>query len=127
MGIVRVLIASATIWAVPFLVSMPFFGRDGELITSIWLFKGTMIVVLAGTAVAAFRWLYATWPEPSLSIGGFVLIGVATVAVQVLLDLPTVIRMQQMSAGRYILEVGIVYAILIVVSTVIGFASQQGV
>lgn len=119
MGIVRVLIASATIWAVPFLVSMPFFGRDGELITSIWL--------LAGTAVAAFRWLYATWPEPSLSIGGFVLIGVATVAVQVLLDLPTVIRMQQMSAGRYILEVGIVYAILIVVSTLIGFASQQGV
>lgn len=127
MGIVRVLLASAAIWAVPFLASMPFFGRDGELITSFWLFKGTMIIILAIVAVAAFRWLYAEWPAPGLSIGGFVLIGAATVAIQVLLDLPTIVRMQQMSTGRYLIEVGIVYTILIVISVVIGLASRQGV
>ena len=46
----RRLIAALLSWLVPFLIAVPFYGKNGNLLIDLWLFKSIMIVVATITA-----------------------------------------------------------------------------
>ena len=127
MNIVRVVAAAGISWLVPLVTAFTMYGRDGQLMVSYWLFKAAMIVVLVVTALVSFRWVYAGWIGPLPGLGVWFAIGLAAITINIGLDVPTVMRLQQTGLKQYAIEVGVVYLIFIVVSIVMGAGAAREV
>lgn len=109
---VRFLVVALLIWLIPFLVSLPFFNRDGQLMVNFWVFKGVMAVVLSGGAFLLFRWLMRSWaPAPRRTTA--VILGLGAVVVSIALDSLTVIPLTQMGLGEYLAQIVSLYTLII--------------
>lgn len=114
-NIPKFLLVAFLCWLVPFVVSLPFFGTDGQLLTNFWLFKALMVVVLSVTAFLSLRWFYrrsnvAASPSQALLIGeGILLINVA-------LDSVTILQFNPMPLLSYGSQIGLVYLLFMPIS-----------
>jgi len=54
----RRLIAALLTWLVPFLIAVPFYGKNGTLLIDLMLFKSIMIVVATITAAMLMFWFF---------------------------------------------------------------------
>ncbi len=117
--VIRFLVVACLIWLIPFLVSLPFFDRTGQLQTKFWLFKGVMALVLGSSAFVLFRWLISRWsPRPSLVT--LVLLGLGTVAINITLDAITIIPLTQIGLRDYVFQIGTLYLLIVGMSVIAG-------
>jgi glucan phosphoethanolaminetransferase (alkaline phosphatase superfamily) len=122
--VIRFLIVAFLIWLIPFLVSLPFFNRDGQLQTNFWLFKGVMGLVLSSSSFILFRWLAWRWsPRPRPVT--MALLGLAAAAISVALDAVTVIPLAQMGLSDYIVQIVSLYLLIIGMSVAAGMHQNE--
>lgn len=120
----RFLLLAILIWLIPFALSIPFFGADGQLAINFWLFKLIMFVVLTLTCFFLYRWFYKSALLPNRDWRILALIGVGVLIINVLLDSITVIPLGQMTAAEYVTQIGVVYLMMVASSIYVG-AQQQ--
>ena len=125
--VLRLVLISIGIWAVPFLISIPMHSNNGDLLVNYWLFKIIMVSTLTGTAVGLFRWFYFNSSSSELYVYWFILVGLVSLTIQLLLDSITVIPMGAMTWQLYIQEIGIIYLVLIPISIIVGKQVTKGV
>jgi hypothetical protein len=110
-------------WAIPFAVSFLFFDRNGELTIARELFKSIMVVVggASGAAllVTAFRKVV-----PSLALG--VALGFYWFAINIALDLATLVALMHMNAGLYVIDIGLRYLMLPIMAGAMGAVGGWG-
>lgn len=124
-SMVRFLVISLLIWLVPFVVSLPFFGREGKLSTPFWLFKANMLVVLSGTAWYLFRWFYRSSVMSQQPRTTFALLGFGTAAINVALDMVTIVPLMKMTAAQYATQVAPAYLLIVVASITAGLRQTR--
>jgi hypothetical protein len=109
-------------WLIPFLVSIPFFDRTGQLLISQPLFKSIMVVVggASGAAllVLAFRRIAAS-PASGFALGCYWL------AINVLLDLVALVLLMKMPLALYLYDIGLRYLLIPIISTSMGIVAAR--
>lgn len=110
-------------WVIPFVLSMFFYTREGQLTIDIFLFKTIMIVV--GAANGAF-WLvlYFKKIEQNFLVEGTT-IGCVWFVINVILDLLVLVPLSKMSIGTYFIQIGLRYLIIPIMSIAIGSVAQK--
>jgi len=97
-------------WLIPFVTSLFFFSKEGELTVDIFLFKSIMIVV--GSISAAFLIVsYFKIIITSYSKEG-IIIGLTWLGINILLDLLVLIPMTGISKADYFMQIGIRYLVI---------------
>jgi len=116
----RFLLVSFLIWLIPFVISFPFFDSEGQLIVNFWAFKAVMVGVLIVSTFYLFRWLYRSLVLPNRHWTAFALVGLGTLAINVGLDMVTVIPFTNMTPVQYVTQVASLYLCIIAISTYTG-------
>lgn len=114
-NIPKFLLVAFLCWLVPFVVSLPIFGPDGQLLINFWLFKALMVVVLSLTAFLSLRWFYrraSLTASPSQAL----LIGVGILFSNVALDSVTILQLNPLPLVSYGSQIGLVYLLFIPIS-----------
>jgi hypothetical protein len=110
-------------WLVPFLVSIPFYTREGKLVIDIFLFKSIMIVVGSITAaillVSYFKHVQVDYVKQGI------IVGVIWFALNILLDLIILLPMSGMSAADYFTQIGLRYLAIPTMSIAIGMVLRN--
>ncbi len=110
-------------WAVPFIVSFFFFNRQGELTVNEFLFKSIMIIVGSGVACVILVHYFKTVQENFIKAG--ITIGIIWLVINWLMDFVILIPISGMSFSEYIIEIGLRYLVIPIMSTSIGVALDQ--
>lgn len=118
------LLISFLIWVIPFVSSFPFFGRDGKLTVSFWVFKLVMIVVLTLCSFFLFRWFYMANPQMAAGIPSLLALGVVAALISILFDAFTVIPINKMPVQQYAAQVASFYLLIVIISWVTGIRTQ---
>lgn len=118
------LLISFLIWVIPFVSSFPFFGRDGKLIASFWVFKLTMVVVLTLSSLFLFQWFYTANPQAAVGIPNLLLLGLGAAMISILFDAFTVIPFNKMPVSQYAAQVASFYLLIVIISLVTGTRTQ---
>lgn len=104
-------------WLIPFAVSFPLFVRTGRLLISQPLFRWIMALVggASGAAllVMAFRRIVA-------SLASGLALGCCWLAINVVLDLATLVLLMEMPVDLYLYDVGLRYLLIPIISTSTG-------
>lgn len=114
------LLISFLIWAIPFVSSFPFFGRDGKLIVSFWVFKLVMALVLTLSSFFLFQWFYRVNPHAATGILSLILLGFGAALASIFLDAFTVIPFNNMPVLQYTTEVASFYLLIVIISLITG-------
>jgi hypothetical protein len=114
------LLVSFLIWLIPFLASFPFFGRNGKLTVNFWVFKTTMIIVLAATTYFLFQWFYVTNLISNESFSLLVWIGIGVAIISILFDIFTVIPFNKLTLANYVAQIAWLYIIIVIISVFVG-------
>lgn len=117
-------VVSFGVWLVPFVVSLPFFNREGQLITGFWLFKAIMALVLVSSALVLFRWFYRSTVR-NQNWATFVLFGFGAAAINIILDSFTIIPLTNTPPARYMVETASFYTAIVVASVYAGVRSLR--
>jgi hypothetical protein len=108
-------------WLVPFLASVPFFDRAGQLLISQPLFKSIMVVVggLVGVALlaVAFRRIAAS-PASGLALGLYWL------AINLVLDLIVLVALLKMPLVLYLYDIGLRYLLIPIIAVGMGAVAK---
>lgn len=128
----------ALLWAVPFLISIPFFNRQGELQTDLFLFKGVMAVCGSLTGVSLLvRYLARVHADrvhqmdPGSSRGGFhfwrfgLFTGILWLLVNWGLDFLILLPMNGQSPQEYMTRIGLGYLAIPICATGIALAMDR--
>ena len=107
-------------WAVPFIVSFFFFSRSGELSTNEFLFKSIMIIVGSVTACFLLVQYFKQIDKDFLKTG--LILGLIWLLINWVLDAVILIPMSGMSSSEYVMEIGLRYLVIPVMSLAIGVA-----
>ncbi len=118
------LLISFLIWAIPFVSSFPFFGRDGKLTVSFWVFKLVMAVVLTLCSFFLFRWFYTANPQTVVGVSNLLLLGLGAALISILFDAFTVIPFNKMPIPQYTAQVASFYLLIVIISLVTGNRTQ---
>lgn len=118
--VLRFLLLSFLTWLIPFVVSFPFFNREGQLVVNFWLFKAVMVGVLSMSAFSLFRWFYRSTALPNRRWATCALIGLGAVAINIALDSLTVIPFTNMTAPQYAVQIASLYLLIIAASLYTG-------
>jgi hypothetical protein len=113
----RVLLAGLGIWAVPLLVSMAFFDREGDLTVGAGLFHSVMSVALVGAVAWAMVWVGRVVP---LTSGAGLAIGLLWLGLNLALDALVLLPMTGMGAGAWAVDVAPRYLAIPLVTAAIG-------
>ena len=118
---VRTTLLGVVSWLIPFLASLLFFDRTGQLLISQPLFKSIMVVVgglvAVGLLVVAFRRNLAS-PASGLILGLYWL------AINVLLDLVVLVAFFKMSFLLYLYDIGLRYLLIPIIALGMGAVGQ---
>lgn len=106
-------------WAIPFLISFLFFDRTGHLVVAQPLFKS--IMVLAGGSSGAAL-LLAAFPKLSPLPMSALAMGVYWFALNVALDLATLVALMHMPIMLYLTDIGLRYLMLPITAMAMGLA-----
>lgn len=110
-------------WLIPFMISVFFYSRDGQLNIDIFLFKTIMIVV--GSIVGAtllvlyFKKVQKDYLTESITVG------LVWFAINIILDLIVLVPMSGMSIGTYFAQIGLRYLVIPVMSVAIGRVAEK--
>ena len=118
------LLISFLIWVIPFVSSFPFFGRDGKLTVSFWVFKLVMAVVLTLSSFFLFQWLYSVNPQAAGGLSSLLLLGLGAALISMLFDAFTVIPFNKMPIPQYAAQVASFYLLIVIISLVTGNRTQ---
>jgi uncharacterized membrane protein YpjA len=107
-------------WLIPFAVSVPLAGREGQPILPLGMFKSLMIVV--GSAVGAWLLVRVFRYPPKIGQEGLV-VGTLWLAINVGLDLIILVPLSKMSLLDYFSEIGLRYLIIPIMALAIAAAA----
>lgn len=119
----RLLLYGFLSWLVPFLVSIPFYSRGGELSIDIFLFKSIMIIT--GSLISAFLFISYFKLVASSYLWHGVQIGVIWFLMNLLLDFVVLLPMSGMPLGTYMTQIGMRYLVIPITSITIGKVLQN--
>jgi hypothetical protein len=106
----RRLLAGFLTWLIPFIVAIPFYGRDGALLIDTMLFKSLMIVVASITSAAIMVWFFSL---VTTSYAREALItGTVWLVMNWALDLVILVGLLGMAPLDYILQIGLRYIMI---------------
>lgn len=112
-------------WALPFLVSMFFYDRNGAMATDIFLFKSIMIVTSNLTVLGMLRVFFA--PSRDAFLGSGILAGTLWLAINVVLDVVILLPLGQMSLSEWLTRIGIGYLTMPATAIVAGLILKMKV
>ena len=121
----RFLVVSFLIWLIPFVVSIPFFDRAGQLTINFWVFKALMATTLIGSAFPLFHWLYRSLALPNRHWTIATGLGLGALSINILLDMITVIPFTNMAVTDYIVQIAVLYLFIPIISVYIGINATQ--
>jgi uncharacterized membrane protein YpjA len=107
-------------WLIPFAVSVLLMGKEGQSILPTGMFKSLMIVV--GSAVGAWLLVRVFRQPPKIRQEGLV-VGTLWLAINIALDLITVVPLSQMSVYEYFSEIGLRYLVIPIMAIAIAAAA----
>ena len=110
-------------WAIPFLVSLPLYSRDGQVAIDYNLFKSIMVVT--GTLVGCIL-LAVYFKKQRASFGEGLRVGVIWYAVNVLLDLLILVPLSKLTIPEYFLQIGIRYLSIVIIGAFAGAIGSVG-
>lgn len=96
-------------WLIPFVVSMPLMGKDGQPILPTGLFKSLMIVV--GSAVGAWLLVRVFRQRPAFKHAGLI-VGLLWFCINVSLDMLILVPLTKMSLPDYVGEIALRYLVI---------------
>jgi hypothetical protein len=120
----RRLIGAFLTWLVPFLISIPFYGKDG-LVIELQLFKSLMIV--AGSITAA---ILIVWSFRSIETGytrEAIVTGIVWLLANWLLDLIVLVGLLGMPLPDYAVGIGLRYLMIPVIVIAAGIVADEAV
>ena len=101
----RRLIAALLTWLVPFLIAVPFYGKNGTLLIDLMLFKSIMIVVATITAAMLMVWFFRA--VTTAYTREAVITGLVWLFVNFVLDTIVLVGLLGMAPPDYISKTGV--------------------
>ena len=111
------------IWLIPFIISILFFNKDGELLVDVFLFKSIMIVVGTFTGACVLIWYFKKVEINFLKTS--IVVGLVWFLISIVLDLIVLLPMSGMGVGSYFSEIGIRYLSLPILTTTVGYLLEK--
>jgi uncharacterized membrane protein YpjA len=106
-------------WLIPFVVSVPLVGRNGQPVLPTGMFKSLMIVI--GSAVGAWLLVRVFRQRPTFGHSGLV-VGLLWLSINVALDLLILVPMTKMSLPAYASEIALRYLVIPIIAVAIDAA-----
>jgi hypothetical protein len=110
-------------WLIPFVISIPFFSKEGQLLIDEHLFKTIMVVV--GSVFGALM-LVIYFKK---AIRGYfregIIVGLAWLAINWAFDFAVLLPMSGMSVGAYFIQIGLRYLVLPTMSIAMGYLIEN--
>jgi hypothetical protein len=106
----RRLIAAHLTWLVPFLIAVPFYGKNGTLLIDLMLFKSIMIVVATITAAMLMVWFFRA--VTTAYTREAVITGLVWLFVNWVLDTIVLVGLLGMTPLDYITQIGVRYLMI---------------
>ena len=107
-------------WLVPFVVSLPFFSADGELIIDIFLFKTIMIVVLGGFGTMMLVRFMRPIQQDFVKAG--LTAGLVWFAINIVLDLIVLVGLLGTPLPEWFVQTGLRYLVIPITGYALGKA-----
>jgi hypothetical protein len=109
-------------WAIPFALSFLFFDRSGQLVVAQPLFKSIMVVVGGASGATLLVWVFRS-TTPSLVSG--LALGLYWLAINIALDLATLVVAMGMPISLYFIDIGLRYLLLPIFAAALGTVGAQ--
>ena len=116
---------AALVWLIPFIISMPFFGRDGKLAVDIFLFKSVMIVVSCATGAGCLYFLFSRIHHRFLWHS--LLISIIWLGLNYLLDIVILLPLAKQDIATWFFQTGMRYTNLVISSFLLGLILKKKV
>lgn len=110
-------------WLIPFVASIFFFNKSGELLIDIFLFKSIMIVVGTFTGACILVWYFKKVNINFLKTS--IVVGIVWFFINIVLDLLVLLPMSGMTVGSYFAEIGIRYLSLPIMAITVGYLLEK--
>jgi len=120
---IRIILLGILSWFIPFVVSFFFYSKEGNLVIDISLFKSIMIVV--GGACGAILLIYHYRMIRSKYIFEGIITGLIWLALNLILDLITIVPMSKMVIGVYFSQIGLRYLLISIMSISMGYVATN--
>ncbi|MDD1724983.1 MAG: hypothetical protein LUQ07_07625 [Methanospirillum sp.] len=108
--IIKICLYAVIGWLVPFLVAIPFYTSNGQLLVDYALFKNVMVIT--GGLIGAFLLIQLFKTFTGNYIREAILIGVIWLIINWGLDLVILLPMNGMNPGEYFSRIGLGYLII---------------
>ena len=106
-------------WLIPFVLSIPFFNQNGQLLVEHDLFKSVMIVT-GSISGCYLMFRYFKLVDGDFIMNGIV-VGISWLAINIIFDTIILIPMMKVSFFSYLMSIGLGYLVIPVISTAMGF------
>ena len=110
-------------WLVPFVVSIPFFTKDGKLMVDPRLFKSVMVVTGAVSGAVLLSILFRKLKKHLLREG--IVTGVAWFAINWILDIAVLVKLLKMPFNEWAIGIGLGYLAIPAMSIAIGYVAGR--
>ena len=110
----KVIRTGILIWLAPIIISFGFYDQEGNLIRDYYAFKVTMVISLLVASYFLFSWLYKQIGKVEKKQA--MLFGLVAIAINVVLDMFTIIPWGEMTYQSYTSEIAAFYLLLIPMS-----------
>ncbi|HIH45358.1 MAG TPA: hypothetical protein HA257_09920 [Candidatus Methanoperedenaceae archaeon] len=110
-------------WLIPFVASLFFYTREGQLTINIFLFKSIMVIL--GSFSAAILLVYYFKKIDSAYFREGIVVGLTWFGINIILDLLILIPMSGMSIADYFTQIGLLYLAIPAMSIAIGTALEN--
>lgn len=119
---IRTTLLGIASWAIPFVLSFLFFDRTGRLVIAQPLFKSLMVVVGGASGAALLTAAFRRTP-PTFASG--LALGAYWLAINVALDLATLVALMHMAFDLYFVDIGLRYLLLPVMGGAMGAVATR--
>jgi len=116
--IVKLLLLGLMTWVVPFIAAFFFFDETGQIAVDMYLFK-TMMLLIGGVTGALAIIIYFKKVQSGFLNQG-IIVGIAWFALNFILDLLVLLPMSGMSFGDYLVQIGLRYLMIPIMSIMAG-------
>ena len=120
----RRLIGAILTWLVPFLVSIPFYGKDGLMI-DVQLFKSIMIVVGSITAAILIVWCFR--PVENNFTREAIVTGIVWLLANWILDLIVLVGLLGMALPDYATQISLRYLVIPAMVIAAGIVADEAI
>lgn len=119
---IKIIILGFISWAIPFIISIPFYSKEGQVIIDIFLFKSIMIII--GTLTGAILLIYY-FKGIKKHIYDGIFVGIIWYIINVILDLVILVPLSDISIKNYFFQIGIRYLLIPIMSIAMGYVASM--